>query len=124
MSWYEQPAVARTDADGVAVWRLTGDWTRDLPLEVRRDATALLKDVPRRLVLVLRDVKFIDSWGEETLCDAMQRILDDGGFVVWTFDAVRRAEFQGIVVALERRKVVVKALADDAAAIAEARNLS
>lgn len=117
MSYFEPPNVDRRDDEGVAVWRLVGDWTRDLPVDVRHQATSALRDQVQRLVLDLRDLKFIDSWGEETVCDVLQRVGEEGGAVAWTRDAARPAEFAGVQRALERRQLAIDSFTDLAAAI-------
>jgi len=106
MTHYTSPTVEQKSDQGVAVWRLLGDWSRDLPLELRHGVVAnLLGEVQEALVLDLRDVRFIDSWGEEVLCDAIQRQTEEGKRVCWTLDATRTARFHGVIRALERRHV-------------------
>ncbi len=123
MIWYEEPGVERVEAASVEVWRLVGDWTRDLPLAVRRGAVAdLSREVREALVVDLSDVKFIDSWGEEAICDALLRVREEGRRVVWTWDASRRSEYDGVRRSLERRGLSVASYNDRGAAIAAVRH--
>jgi anti-anti-sigma regulatory factor len=118
MDYFKQPVVERRDNDDVTVWRLVGDWTRDLPLDVRRAAADALKGEATRLVLDLGDVSFLDSWGEETVCAALQRVREGGGVVAWRRDAARPSEYAGMARALERRQLHIPGFTDLAAAIA------
>jgi hypothetical protein len=123
MTWYQEPEVRRTTEDGVNLWKLSGDWTRDLPLDVRRRASAELKvDLPEKLILDLADVKFIDSWGEETICDLFQQILDIARHVVWVWDPSRPSEYEGLKHALERRRLEVAGFSDGAEALHAAKS--
>lgn len=125
MSWFQKPEVERTTDNGIAVWQLLGDWTRDLPLNLRHQASAALtKDVPSILVLDLSDVKFIDSWGEETICDLLQSVLDADGRVAWTKDPSRSSEYEGLKHALERRSLAIEGLPSRAAAVAAVQGTS
>lgn len=119
MSWYQAPAVEQHDEANVAIFRLTGDWTRDLPLDVRRAAVeALAAKFANHLVLDLADARFIDSWGEETICDALGRAAEQGKRGALLIDKARYAEYEGVKHALERRKLDVASFDDRATAIA------
>jgi ABC-type transporter Mla MlaB component len=124
MNWFKQPQVEQKEEGGVAVWRLLGDWTRDLPLEVRRVAVDALKAEATLMVLDLLDVNFIDSWGEEAVCDVIQRVRNEGGNVVWTRDPARSSEYEGVQRALERRRLEAESFMDAATAIAALKSAS
>lgn len=108
MTWYDSPDIERTAEGSVQVLRLLGDWTRDLPLEVKRHARSLLSnDIRGPLVLDLTDMKFLDSWGEESIADLLQRLRDTGEGLAWVCDKVRSASYEGVRQALVRRQLVV-----------------
>jgi hypothetical protein len=123
MTWYDAPTLERQSEGGVEVWKLRGDWTRDLPLDVRHRLRAELNIVlPERVVLDLGDIKFIDSWGEETICDLMQRARDEAIPVAWTRDASRPSEYEGLKHALQRRKIDIQSFENRPTAIATVKS--
>jgi len=108
MTWYDSPGIERTAEGSVQVLRLLGDWTRDLPLELKRRASLLLsEDIRGPLVLDLTDLKFLDSWGEESIADLLQRVSDTGDPLAWVCDKVRSASYEGVRQALVRRQLAV-----------------
>ena len=68
MSWYEPPAVERIIEGDVEVWHLSGEWPRDLPLDVRRCATdEPNKTIRDKLLVVTNPVEATATWlSEET----------------------------------------------------------
>jgi len=107
MTSYLPPRVLRESVDSMVIWALSGDWTRDLPTNIRHDALAELANLKGRAILDLRDVAFIDSWGEEALADLVQRIRDSGETIRWVRDDTRRADFSGVERAFDRRQLKV-----------------
>ena len=123
MSWYARPKVEHQEHDGVAVWRLVGDWTRDLPLDERRDARAALNSEPiAPTVLDLSDLAFLDSWGEETIGDVLLHFHEQHGSAAWVFDTSRSAFYEGIRRALHRRGFSAAAFPDRDAAVASVKS--
>jgi hypothetical protein len=118
MTYFKEPGVEVRQQGEIVVWRLRGDWTRDLPNDRRRAAIDLVKSSPDQLVLDLSDVNFIDSWGEEAVCDVIQRVVEAGGRIVWVRDKTRRGEYDGVLRALQRRRLPVSGHDDLEAAYA------
>jgi hypothetical protein len=118
MNWYSPPKVERQRHDGIAIWRLEGDWTRDLPLDVRRSAKdALSPDPIAPQILDLSDLAFLDSWGEETIGDVLLLVHETEGRTAWVFDNSRFASYEGIRRANQRRGLVTSEFATLQAAI-------
>ncbi len=106
MNHYEAPRVENINESGVAIWCLRGDWTRDLPLDVRRDAAEKLDiAVTGPLLVDLQNVSFMDSWGEEVICSALVRVRGEGHKAVWVYDPTRRTYCEGVERAFARRKM-------------------
>jgi len=108
MSSYVEPRVDEHMHGSVVEWSLSGDWTRDLPMDVRWSASSrLAQHMEAALVLNLTDVRFIDSWAEELLADAIQAVRDRGYRVALVIDGTRRADFEGVTHVVERRGLAV-----------------
>jgi len=56
------------EKDG-STWKLLGDWTRDLPNQVRYEANQSLESHPLPETLDLTAIGFLDSWGEGRIAD-------------------------------------------------------
>ncbi len=103
----QYPRIDESVRGSTKVWTFIGEWTRDRPLIERREVAQLLSrpNTPQKLILDLTNVSFLDSWGEESVCDSIQGVQNGGGLVVWVFDVARVAEYEGLVLALQCRKL-------------------
>lgn len=118
MNWYSPPKVHPEKEDGIAICRLGGDWTRDLPLDVRHAATDSLRTAPSMPQIVdLSDIAFLDSWGEETIVDILAQVRESRGQVAWIFDNSRSASYEGLRRALQRRHLEAREFPNRQAAI-------
>jgi hypothetical protein len=84
---YENPRLEKKERNNTPLWVLSGDWTRDLPSDVRMELGTGLEaaELPQRLVVDSSYVAFIDSWGEGKIADLVQRAVAHGE-VQWVHD--------------------------------------
>lgn len=122
MTWYHQPTVASHTEGQILILRITGDWTRDLPTQVKRAAAEALQHMSvTSLIIDLTDISFIDSWGEERFCDLLQWAQDNGGFLNLVEDPSRTADYEGLAITMERRELRTNIFTELTQALAAAR---
>lgn len=105
MTWYTRPSVEIQNDEGTTHVVLAGDWTQDLPTEIKTELKTTVEGIEGKSLKVdLGRVTFLDSWGEELLADLFFRFVDDMKRVSWGYRPRPAVEFEGLEITLARRQ--------------------
>lgn len=74
--------IKTTDDDGISIVGLTGELDLGTSPDLHAELIRLIETKPRRIILDMRELAYIDSSGVGTLVDAHRRLKKEGGNVV------------------------------------------
>ena len=75
------PKVQKYEQDGILVWRLSGDWVRNLPPRTRSAALASLEETVEQVVIDISEVGHMDTWGVCLVCDVLEEASPNAAWV-------------------------------------------
>jgi anti-anti-sigma regulatory factor len=76
------PSIRKYKQDGILVWRLFGDWVRNLPTDTREAAMAELEEEVQSIVVDISGVRHMDNWGVCLVGDVLEEANPKAAWVV------------------------------------------
>lgn len=116
--WKTPGTVDVTDEEGVRLVCVRGNLHRDLQPAQRDPLEAKIREGggAERLMIELRDLARLDSWGEELIEDVVELVLQKGGRVAVVVDQHRPHLFAGLMAELRKKGKSVRHGHEDAPA--------